>query len=48
MIAIIEPSATKASALLYHLKVVLNGTKPPVWRRLQAPGNASLGWLHAI
>jgi hypothetical protein len=48
MIANIEPTATKASAPIYHLKVVLNGTKPPIWRRLQVPGNANLGWLHAV
>jgi len=48
MIANIEPIAGKASAPIYHLKVVLIGTKPPVWRRLQAPGNANLGWLHAV
>jgi hypothetical protein len=48
MIANIEPTATKASAPIYYLKVVLNGTKPPIWRRLQVPGNANLGWLHAV
>jgi len=48
MIAHIEPTATKASASIYHLKVLLNETKPPIWRRLQVPGNASLGWLHAV
>ena len=48
MIANLEPAATKASAAIYHLKIVLNGTKPPVWRRLQVPGNANLGWLHAV
>ena len=48
MIAIIEPTAMKASAPLYHLKIVLNGTKPIIWRRLQVPGNANLGWLHAV
>jgi hypothetical protein len=47
MIANIEPAATKASASIYHLKILLNGTKLLVWRRLQVPGNASLGWLHA-
>jgi hypothetical protein len=48
MIAISEPIATKATAPLYHLKVVLNETKPVIWRRLQVPGNATLGWLHAV
>jgi len=48
MIAIIEPTAGKADAPIYHLKVVLNGTKPPIWRRLQVLGNANLGWLHAV
>jgi hypothetical protein len=48
MIAIIEPTVTNASAPIYHLKVVLNETKPIIWRRLQVPGNANLGWLHAV
>ena len=48
MIALIEPTGAKASAPIYHLKAVLSETKPPVWRRLQVPGNANLGWLHAV
>ena len=48
MIAIIEPTAGKGSAPIYQLKIILIGTKPPVWRRLQVPGNANLGWLHAV
>jgi len=32
----------------YHLKVSLEGIEPLIWRRLQVPGNASLGWLHAV
>jgi hypothetical protein len=47
MNAQVEPRKAKADALIYHLKVVLIGTKPPIWRRLQVPGNANLGWLHA-
>ena len=35
-------------APLYHLEVVLNHVKPQVRRRLQVPGNANLGWLHAV
>jgi len=48
MIANLEPTAAKAGTPIYHLKIVLDGTKPPVWRRLQVPGNAHLGWLHAV
>ncbi len=48
MIAPIEPTAGKASPSPYHLKLVLIGTAPPVWRRLRVPGNANLGWLHAV
>lgn len=33
---------------IYHLKVSLEGIEPLIWRRLQVPGNASLGWLHAV
>lgn len=48
MISLIEPTAGKGSALNYQLNVVLLGAKPPIWRRLQVPGNASLHWLHAV
>ncbi len=48
MISQIEPIASKANTPIYRLKIVLLGTKPPIWRRLQVPGNANLGWLHAV
>ena len=48
MINQIEPAVGKGSAPTYQLKIVLLGSKPPIWRRLQVPGDASLGWLHAI
>ena len=48
MINQIEPAAGKSSAPTYQLKIVLLGSRPPIWRRLQVPGNASLGWLHAV
>ena len=48
MISQIQPTAGKASAQVYQLKVVLIGSKPAIWRRLQVPGNANLGWLHSV
>ncbi len=41
-------SAGKSPAPVFQLKVTLTGTKPPIWRRLQVPGDANLGWLHAV
>ena len=47
MIANLEPTGAKTRINLYQLKIVVHGTKPPIWRRLLVPGNANLGWLHA-
>ena len=33
---------------IYHLKITLAEVKPPIWRRLRVPGEANLGWLHAV
>jgi len=48
MISQNKPAAANRAAPAYELKIVLLGTKPPIWRRLQVPGNANLGWLHAV
>lgn len=48
MIASLEPGTAKSAAPIYQLKIVLLGPKPPIWRTLQVPGNANLGWLHAV
>ena len=48
MIAGIESAAGKRNATFYELKITLLGSKPPIWRRLQVPGDANLGWLHAV
>jgi hypothetical protein len=48
MISLLEPTAGKAGARLYHLEIALEGIVPPIWRRLQVPGSANLGWLHAV
>jgi hypothetical protein len=43
----VRPVST-TSARIYHLRVSLEGIEPLIWRRLQVPGSASLGWLHAV
>jgi hypothetical protein len=30
-----------------QLKIELEGISPAIWRRLEVPGDANLGWLHA-
>jgi hypothetical protein len=36
------------AAFSYQLQVLLNETQPSIWRRLQVPGTANLGWLHTV
>lgn len=33
---------------IYQIKVSLRGSQPPIWRRIQVPGNATLADLHQI
>jgi hypothetical protein len=42
------PSAAKEPGKTYQLKIELERTSPPIWRRVLVPGNASLGQLHII
>jgi hypothetical protein len=37
-----------AATEAYQLKIVLAGSQPPVWRRVQVPGSAALSRLHKI
>ncbi len=39
---------TECAALVYQLKVVLKGSKPPIWRRLRVSGGTTLNALHSI
>jgi hypothetical protein len=48
MISEIQPGAGNPAAPTYRLKIVLLGSKPMIWRRLQVPGNSTLGWLHVV
>ncbi|GAB4440906.1 MAG: hypothetical protein Kow0031_22840 [Anaerolineae bacterium] len=33
---------------IYQLKVTLKNSKPPIWRRIEVPGNTGLDKLHHI
>ena len=48
MISAIETTAGNGDAPIYQLKIVLLDSGPPIWRRLQVPGDATLAWLHAV
>ncbi len=39
---------TKTNRAIFQLKVGLKGAKPPIWRRIQVPGIATLEQLHHI
>lgn len=40
--------AKKKHQPIYQLKISLKGARPPIWRRVQVPGNITLGRLHEI
>jgi hypothetical protein len=33
---------------IYQIKIILLGTKPPIWRRLLVPANMTLARLHKV
>ena len=42
------PTKSATDTPVYQLKVALEGSKPPIWRRLLVPGDIPLGDLHNI
>jgi len=48
MIMQVEATPGRRTKARYQLEVVLSGTQPRIWRRLDVPGSANLGWLHAV
>ncbi len=38
----------KQTSQIYQIKVSLDDTHPPIWRRILAPGNTTLFKLHNI
>lgn len=36
------------SSQIYQLKITLRGSRPPIWRRVLAPGDITLAKLHAV
>ena len=48
MISVLNPKVGKIGGPVYCFKIALQGTEPPVWRRLLVPGNATLSWFHAV
>jgi hypothetical protein len=40
--------STKPAAAIYQIEVVLRHVDPPIWRRIQVPGDTKLGKLHRI
>jgi Plasmid pRiA4b ORF-3-like protein len=43
-----KKKSAKAGGPVYQMKVTLEGSKPPIWRRLLVPTNLNLGDLHYI
>jgi hypothetical protein len=42
------PTVAAGKTHVCQLKITLSGTKPAIWRRLEVPGNMSLGTLHCV
>lgn len=42
------PKRTTAPERIYQLKITLNGSKPPIWRRIEVADTVTLARLHQI
>ncbi len=43
-----KATKSETEAQIYQIKVTLEGSKPPIWRRLLVPGDVTLAQLHDI
>ncbi len=43
-----EIAKTENIAEIYQLKITLRDSKPPIWRRIQVPGDITLAELHLV
>lgn len=43
-----SPQRKGQTSFVYQMKVTLKGIRPPIWRRLQVPGDITLERLHRI
>ncbi len=44
----VAPSKTPLPRQVFRIRVELKDSYPPIWRRLDVPADATLGWLHAV
>ena len=42
------PEAAEAATRIYRLRIDLKGAKPPIWRRVEVPGDLTLAGLHEV
>lgn len=48
VVSLADKRAEKAAASVRQFKVTLNGSKPPIWRRVVVAGGQPLGHLHEV
>ena len=49
MTSLASPVKPRAkTAIIYQIKITLEGVKPPIWRRVQVPAQSALSQLHEV